>query len=134
MRYIFAIMLLNCAFNTIAQTNSVKPILFDGILVLGIVNKGGFVNFSGPSISATLKDSKFIIGMLPSLRFRVDNKTPNNSFLTPSLGVGITYCYKFLSAQVPIFYDPKTINSNGKWRLGLGIGLRLNGLNKQIRP
>ena len=69
-----------------------------------------------------------MFGMLPSLRFKEDNKTPKNSFITPNLGFGVTCIFGGLAIQVPLFYNWKTSTENGKWNLGVGIGLRVNSL------
>lgn len=100
-----------------------KP--FDGIFVAGYVDRGAFVNFTGPNISATVKNSKFMLGMLPSLRYKEDKGTFRNAPVTPNLGMGFTYCYKQFAIQVPFYYNVKTASSNGRWTLGIGIGLRL---------
>jgi len=113
-----------------AQEEKVTLALYDGIFIGGYVDHGGFLNFTGPSISTTYKNSKYIIGMLPSLRFKEDTKTPKNAFVTPSLGLGFTYCYKYLAVQVPLYYNGKTATENGKWHIGLGIGLRTSAFKK----
>ena len=105
--------------------------LFDGIAVVGYVDQGAFMNFTGPNVSLTSKHSKYILGMLPSLRFKEDTNTPKNSFITPNLGVGLTYSYKLLAVQVPLYYNAKTATTNGNWNVGIGVGMRLNFLNKK---
>lgn len=114
-----------------SQESKVDFALFDGIAIVGYVDEGAFVNFTGPNVSISSNDSKFILGMLPSLRFKEDKNTPKNSFITPNLGVGFTYSYKSLAVQIPMYYNPKTINNNGKWCVGIGIGMRLNFLNNK---
>jgi hypothetical protein len=74
-----------------------------------------------------------MLGMLPSLRFKKDNSTIKNSFVTPTLGLGFTYCYKLLAVQVPLYYNSKTSLKNGNWQIGIGIGLRMNELNKKVK-
>ncbi|MFN8247160.1 MAG: hypothetical protein U0T56_12365 [Ferruginibacter sp.] len=101
-----------------------KLSVMDGAIIIGYVNNGAFLNFSGPNVSFSAKRHKVIIGMLPSLRFKKDNSTIRNSFVTPTLGVGITYCYKKLALQFPVYYNAKTSNSNGKWNAGFGIGIK----------
>ena len=71
--------------------------------------------------------------MMPSLRFKADNSVTKNAFVTPSLGCGLTYSYKFLAVQIPLYYSPKTSVQNGKWHVGVGIGLRLNALKKHAK-
>lgn len=111
-----------------AQESALKVSAFDGVVVAGYVDQGAFLNFTGPNINMTYGDSKFILGMLPSLRFKEDNATVRNSFVTPNLGVGITYCYKHFAVQVPIYYNAKTATQHGKWHLGIGLGYRINKL------
>ena len=114
-----------------AQEEKVSFALFDGIFIGGYVDRGAFLNFTGPNMNATYKNSKFILGMLPSLRFKEDKGTPKNAFVTPNLGVGFTYSYKIWAFQIPLYYNAKTATDNGRWHIGLGIGLRLNELNKK---
>ena len=117
--------------STFAQEDKVKLALYDGIFVGGYVDNGAFFNFTGPNINATYKNSKFILGMLPSLRFKEDKGTTKNAFITPNLGVGFTYSYKMLAIQMPLYYNVKTATDNGRWHIGLGIGLRLNECKRQ---
>ncbi len=114
-----------------AQEDKVKPVIFDGVVHAGYVNNGGYINFSGPSLSIAHKHSKFMFGMLPSLRFKQDKGLIKNATVFPTLGFGFTYGYKFLSFQLPFYYNPKTVTNNGSWHLGFGIGYRINGLNKK---
>lgn len=116
-----------------AQEEKVKIDLYDGIIMAGLVNNGAFLNFTGPNINATYGNSKFILGMLPSLRFKADHETPKSSFVTPNLGVGFTYAYKIYAIQLPLYYNPKTATQNGSWHVGIGLGLRLNELRKKVR-
>lgn len=108
----------------------VNAAFYDGIVVGGYVNDGGYLNFTGPNINASYGESKFIIGMLPSVRFKEDKGITKNSFLFPTLGFGITYSYKALALQIPFYYNAKTATEDGRWNIGLGIGLRLNKLHK----
>jgi hypothetical protein len=103
--------------------------VYDGVFVGGYVNNGAYLNFTGPNINVSYKYSKLILGMLPSLRFKKDYGITKNAFLTPNLGLGLTYCYKMCALQMPIYYNPKTIVENGKWHLGIGVGLRINEFN-----
>lgn len=102
---------------------------YDGIVILGYVDSGGYSNFTGPNINMTYGHSKFILGALPSLRYKQDNSTPKNAFVTPNLGIGFTYSYKIWAIQVPLYYNSKTATADGKWHVGLGLGLRLNYIN-----
>lgn len=108
----------------------VNAAFYDGIVIGGYVNEGGFLNFTGPNINATYGESKFIIGMLPSVRFKEDKGTTKNSFVFPTLGFGFTYSYKAFAFQIPLYYNSKTATENGKWNVGIGVGLRLNKLQK----
>lgn len=116
---------------TFAQEEKLRFAMYDGVFIGGYVNDGAFLNFTGPNINTTYKNSKFILGMLPSLRFKEDKETPKNAFVTPNLGVGFTYSYKMWAIQLPFYYNAKTATENGRWHIGLGIGLRLNELNKK---
>ncbi len=105
--------------------------VYDGVVVVGYVDEGGFSNFTGPSISLTHQQTKFILSALPSLRYKEDTSIgTKNAFITPTLGIGFTYTYKILAFQIPLYYNSKTATKNGEWVVGFGIGLRLNPLNK----
>ncbi len=114
-----------------AQNEKVNFTFYDGIVVGGYVDEGGYLNFTGPNINVTYGKSKFLFGMMPSLRFKEDKSTPKNAFLTPSLGFGLTYSYKALAFQIPLYYNPKTATADGKWHVGLGLGLRINHFNNK---
>jgi hypothetical protein len=133
MKHLFktAILILICyLFSARLNAQNIKSeaTLFEGIVIGGYVDKGAFLNFTGPNISLSKGNSKFLLGMMPSLRFKTDNGTTKNTFITPSLGCGLSYSYKFLAIQIPLYYTPKTISQNGKWHVGIGVGLRLNAL------
>jgi hypothetical protein len=113
------------------QTTKPTFALWDGALVMGYVDQGGFLNFTGPNVSLSKGHSKWMLGMLPSLRFKEDPSTPHNAPIFPSLGSGLTYSYKLLVVQVPMYYNPKTLTANGRWSMGLGLGLRFSYLNKK---
>jgi len=119
-----------CTMLSFAQKENVEFTFYDGLVIIGYVNNGGFLNFTGPNINATYKNSKFILGMLPSLRFKEDIGKPKNTLVTPNLGVGFSYSYKVWAIQIPLYYNVKTTSDNGKWHVGIGIGLRLNEFNK----
>ena len=97
------------------------------------MDKGLFLNFGGPNVNVILKSSKIMLGMFPSLRFQEDQGTPKNSFVTPGLGIGVSYMFKSLVLQVPFYYNSKTAKVNGSWNLGFGIGFKISGLNKKLR-
>ena len=113
-----------------AQSEKVKFSAFEGYIIAGYVDNGAFVNFTGPSINYSIEESKFVVGMLPSLRLKEDTGQTKNSLITPNLGVGFTYSYKIWSFQIPFYYNSKTDTENGKWHMGVGVGLRLNKIRK----
>jgi len=122
--------LLLCSSSMFAQEKKANASLIDGIMVAGYIDNGAFLNFTGPNINFTKGESKLIVGLLPSLRFKEDKGTTKNSIVTPMLGAGITYSYKYLAFQIPFYYTAKTATTNGEWNVGFGIGLRLNKLKK----
>lgn len=97
---------------------------YDGYIISGYVDKGAFLNFTGPNINYTKNESKVVLGMLPSLRFKEDKSKVKNAFVTPTLGMGLTYSYRNFAVQVPFYYNTKTAIENGKWNIGIGIGYR----------
>ncbi len=129
MKKILLITALISLFASNAQ-EKVNAAFYDGIVVGGYVNDGGYLNFTGPNVNATYGESKFILGMLPSVRFKEDKGATKNSFVFPTLGFGLTYSYKALAVQIPFYYNAKTATENGEWNVGIGIGLRLNKLQK----
>jgi hypothetical protein len=124
----FSILLLLFLFENFgySQQTKIHADLYDGILIAGFVDGGGFTNFTGPNINMTRGNSRFILGALPSLRYKRDNSTPKNSFVTPHLGIGFTYSHKIWAIQLPLYYNGKTATEDGNWNIGLGIGLRIN--------
>ena len=110
--------------------NGIQVSAYEGIIVGGYVDGGGFSNFTGPNLSLTKGDSKYILSALPSLRYKKDNSSRKNAFVTPNLGIGFTYTYKILAIQIPLFYNSKTADEDGKWHVGIGVGMRLNSLKK----
>lgn len=104
----------------------------DGILVLGYVDQGAYLNFTGPNVHANRGHSKFIVGMLPSLRIKRDNGLTQNPLITPSLGVGFTYTYKALAMQLPLYFNSKTATQNGRWHIGIGLGVHFNELKRKV--
>ena len=125
------LMLMIFSMSSVAHVEKVKSVIFDGVVHVGYVNNGGYINFSGPSLSITHKQSKFMFGMVPSLRIKKDKGVTKNATVFPTLGFGLTYGYKFWSFQLPLYYNSKTATSNGSWHLGFGVGYRINGLNKK---
>lgn len=98
---------------------------FEGTVVAGYADKGAFLNFTGPNGSYTFGKSKVLVGMLPSLRFKEDRAAVKNSFVTHTLGMGITYSYQKFAVQVPFYYNTKTATVDGRWNIGVGIGFKL---------
>ncbi len=130
MKIFLFIMISICTISSFSQENEVKFALHDGVVIGGYVDHGGFLNFTVPNINIGDGNSKFMLGMLPSLRIKKDNGTPRNAYITPNLGAGFTYIHKFLAIQLPLYYNAKTASENGRWHLGLGVGIRINGFTK----
>jgi len=100
---------------------------WDGMAVAGYVNKGGFVNFGGPTVRFIRKPVAAGFGILPTMRIKEESGTkdaPKNSAIMPTAGFGFTFVYKHIALQVPFYYNPKTATSNGKWNPGLGLGYK----------
>ncbi|AYZ11182.1 hypothetical protein EGY05_04255 [Chryseobacterium arthrosphaerae] len=106
------------------ETDSkIKVSFFEGIAVAGYVDHGAFLNFTGPNISLKHKNIKYIAGMLPSLRIREDRSSgTRNSPVTPTLGAGFTIVYRKIVLQIPVYYNTKTPDQNGSWKIGAGVG------------
>ncbi|AZB29982.1 hypothetical protein [Chryseobacterium balustinum] len=97
----------------------------DGIAVTGYVDHGAFLNFTGPNINFTYKNTKLMIGMLPSLRIKQDQSSgTKNSTIMPTLGIGFAVIYKKIALQIPFYYNTKTSIDNGSWKPGIGIGFK----------
>lgn len=129
MKFILIISFIGLFMNSnfaFSQKAILSTLIANGTIFGGYVDNGGFLNFTGPGIKLQGLSSELMVGVLPSLRFKEDNGNTKNSFITPSLGIGITYSYKNLALQVPIYYNSKTAVSDGKWKLGIGIGIKLN--------
>ncbi|MBA9074978.1 hypothetical protein GGR22_003155 [Flavobacterium gossypii] len=109
----------------VPQESKVTFGFFEGTVAAGYVDKGGFLNFTGPNVSFTSGKSKLLLGMLPSLRFKEDKSQVKNSFVMPTLGIGLTYSYKKLALQIPLYYNAKTTTADGKWNVGIGVGIKL---------
>ena len=98
---------------------------FDGIAVAGYVDHGAFLNFTGPNINFTHKNTKLMMGMLPSLRIKQDQSSgTKNSTIMPTLGIGFAVIYKKIALQIPFYYNTKTSTDNGSWKPGIGIGYK----------
>lgn len=59
------------------------------------------------------------------LRFKEDKSEVKNSFVMPTLGIGITYSYRKLALQIPLYYNAKTATADGKWNVGIGMVIKL---------
>jgi len=120
-------LVLSLAFSSVtkAQDNRSTVNAFDGIVVVGYVDNGAYLNFTGPNIKRTTGQAVTTPGMLPSLRIKQDNGATQHSLITPNLGIGITYEYNGWAFQVPLYYNPKTADENGQWNVGVGVGFRL---------
>ena len=110
---------------TTMENSKLQFAAYDGIVIAGYVDHGGFLNFTGPNVSWSHNKTKVMLGMLPSLRFKEDKKEVKNSFVTPTLGIGLTYVYERVALQLPLYYNTKTGTENGKWNMGIGIGFKL---------
>jgi hypothetical protein len=110
---------------TRAQT---KVALFDGTIVAGYVDHGGYINCIGPSIKYMKKPFSVSAGLLPSLRIKEDKVVAGatkNSLITPSLGLGLTAVFNHIALQLPLYYNAKTSAKNGEWNVGIGLGYKL---------
>jgi hypothetical protein len=131
MKYLCSLLVLCLFLSARAQHNEVNVSLYDGVIIAGYVDGGGFLNFTGPNINYSHGHSKWIAGMLPSIRIKEDQGATRNALVTPNLGIGLTYCYKALAIQLPMYYNAKTATENGRWHVGIGIGLRINHFNSK---
>ncbi|MDR6526142.1 hypothetical protein J2787_001512 [Chryseobacterium rhizosphaerae] len=103
--------------------STIKASFFDGVAVAGYVDHGAFINFTGPNLSLTHKHIKFVMGMLPSLRIKEDRSPGSkNSPVMPTLGAGLTMVYKKIAFQLPVYYNAKTADQDGNWKIGIGVG------------
>ncbi len=107
------------------QEKTVQAVVFDGIAVAGYVDRGGYVNFTGPNVNMVSGHHKVVLGMMPSLRIKQEHSEPRNALVTPSLGCGVTWCYRRLAVQLPLYYNARTAMANGRWNVGVGLGVRL---------
>lgn len=120
--------IINCASTQTDVKEKLNYYIFDGNIISGYVDQGAYVNFTGPNITIGINKTKVSLGMLPSLRIKKDMNAIKNSAIIPSLGFGITWNYKWLVLQLPIYYNTKTTSKNGSWQLGFGIGVNLKSL------
>ena len=114
-----------------SSSTNIKIAPISGTLVAGYVDHGGFLNFTGPNLSYNKSGHTLLFGMLPSLRFKIDTGSTKNSLVTPGLGFGLTYFFKAIAIQVPLYYNSKTSLKNGNWQLGIGLGFKISSLNSK---
>ena len=94
------IMLIVCSLNRVDAQDGVKKVTlsaWDGMAVAGYVNKGGFVNFGGPTVRFIKKPIAAGFGILPTMRIKEEKAAkdaPKNSAVTPTAGFGFTFVYK----------------------------------------
>ncbi len=110
-------------------TKKISLTSWDGVIVAGLLNngEGGFVNFGGPAVKLIHKPMSFSLGMVPGLRYKEDvtpRPAKKNSEITPSLGFALTFAYKHIAIQVPMYFTPKSASADGKWNPGIGIGYK----------
>ena len=123
-----AIFLSNTMTAQTPATTKKTLVAWDGMMVAGYVNNGGFVNFGGPTLKIVKKPWSFGFCILPTMRIKEDKVAKGamkNSIVTPTAGFGFTVAYKHLVLQMPFYYNTKTALSNGKWNVGAGIGFKL---------
>jgi hypothetical protein len=120
MKLVLCAITLFLSINLFSQKTEVSTHIFSGTFIGGYVDNGAYLNFTGPGIKLQKGNSDLMIGVLPSLRFKEDKGITKNSFITPSLGIGITYTFKSLAIQIPFYYTSKTTVENGKWEMGNG--------------
>lgn len=129
---VFCLVLATGFFNSLnAQTpEKVKPSLvgWDGMMVVGYVDNGAYVNFGGPSVRIVKKPFTIGFGILPTMRIKEDDVpkgSPKNSAIMPTAGFGFTFVFKKLALQVPVYYNAKTSTKSGRWNPGIGLGFKL---------
>ena len=136
MKLVVCTITLFLSINLFSQKIEVSKLIFSGTFMGGYVDNGAYLNFTGPGLKLQKGNSDLMIGVLPSLRFKEDKGITKNSFITPSLGLGITYTFNTMAIQIPFYYISKTTIENGKWKIGIGIGLKINNLlskNKTVK-
>ncbi|MCT1530851.1 MULTISPECIES: hypothetical protein [Sphingobacterium] len=108
------------------QDKKLSTTLFEGTIVAGYIDKGAYINCTGPAVKFTKPTYSVLLGLLPSIKIKEDRATVKNSIFTPTLGFGATIIVsKKFAIQIPTFYTPKTATTDGKWKLGAGIGYKL---------
>ncbi|WP_293902355.1 hypothetical protein [Sphingobacterium sp. UBA5670] len=121
-------LLLVICMGSYGQEKTVKGSLFEGIAVAGYTDHGAYINCTGPAVKYIFSPkSCLLLGLLPSLKLKEDKVEagkPKNSWVTPTLGFGLTAVIRHIAIQLPAFYAAKTGTADGKWRLGVGIGYK----------
>ena len=113
-----------CSFCAFSQKKELTFKPWDGAVVAGYVDKGAFINFTGPGVKWTKKPYALLAGVLPSLKIKEDNAVIKNATVVPSLGAGFTLTVKHLAVQLPFYYTPKNASVSGKWHAGFGVGYK----------
>jgi len=109
------------------QATKLTTSVFEGIVVGGYTDHGGYLNCTGPAVKYQVTSFTLMLGLLPTLKFkreRVVGDAPRNAVMTPTLGFGMTAIYQCFAIQIPVFYSPKTSVDDGKWKPGIGVGYR----------
>jgi hypothetical protein len=120
------LLLLFTTFLSVNAQQKPQAQIFEGIVAVGYVDNGAYLNFTGPNISWQKGQSKVLLGMLPSLRYKIDQGATVNVRIYLALGAGLTYSYQRFVFQVPLYYNPKTATTNGNWQIGCGLGIKLS--------
>ena len=120
---------VSLSYTSKAQETKIVTSVWDGAIIAGYVDNGGYVNFGGPTVKWVSKPYAIGFGMLPSLRIKEDKDAiaagkPKNQVIFPCLGGGVFFSVKHFMVQIPAFYNPKTGIENGKWNFGLGVGYK----------
>jgi hypothetical protein len=126
------LLLVTCCFNSVhaqdvGTSKKTSIVAWDGMVVAGYVDRGAYVNFGGPSIKFINKPWSLAFGILPTMRIKEDKVAkgqPRNSVVMPTAGFGLTFVYRHLVLQIPLYYNNKTTASSGKWNPGLGLGYK----------
>lgn len=129
MKFILIIVFIRLLSNNnivLAQKTEASALMINGTVISGYVKNGVYLNVIGPGIKLEKGSLDIIVGVLPTIQFKKDSGITKNTLATTSLGLGITCIYKYVALQVPIYYNSKTSVSDGKWKVGIGIGIKLN--------
>ncbi|WDF68323.1 hypothetical protein PQ465_18775 [Sphingobacterium oryzagri] len=116
-----------CTTTLFSQEKQIRASLFEGTVVAGYVDRGAYLNCTGPGVKYIHAKKVFLLGLLPGIRMKEDNVAdgkPKNTWITPSLGFGLTASIGHLALQLPTYYTAKTATADGSWKLGFGLGYR----------